>query len=372
MFRNKKVFKGIDYGIVLSVVLICIIGIISIGSAFNVFTPDVASNPRNFIMQIAWFFVASTVATLLLFIDYNTIGGYYRVIYGFCIFLLVLVLIIGTGEDKGSKSWLGIGPFGGQPSELAKLGTVIALAKIMEGMENINTWKNLLKIAVVVLIPMALIQKQPDTGTNIMFAATIFGMLFVAGLDRKIIMGGFGALTAVCLAIWELGVLSGYQKYRILVFLNPELDKLGKGYNAILAKMAIGSGMFFGKGLKDGGLTQGKFIPESHTDFIFSVYAEKFGFIGSAILLLTYFNLIYRGYKIAVRSKDNFGKYMVIGILSMFSFQILQNIGMDIGLMPITGIPLPFVSYGGSSLLTNIIAVSLILNVGMRKKKINF
>lgn len=364
MMLNKKIFKNLDYGILFSVITIVIIGIITIGSATS-------TSSSNFKYQIAWLIVSIPIVFALLLIDYNTIGGYYKVIYFVSIVMLVLVLLFGS-ERNGAKSWLGIGPFGGQPAEFAKLATIIALSKIMEEMENINTFKNLSKIAIYILIPMVLIQLQPDAGTNMIFAVTMLGILFVAGLNLKFLYGvGITGIVGVAV-LWQFDILDAYQKNRILVFLKPELDKLGHGYNAIMAKMAVGSGMFFGMGWNKGNLAGGNFIPESHTDFIFSVFAEEWGFLGVLVLLILYMNIILKSVRIARTAKDKFGTYMVVGILTMITFQILQNIGMDIGLMPITGITLPFMSYGGSSLLTNLISIALILNVSARRQKIDF
>lgn len=366
---EKKVFKNIDYRILLSMFAITIVGIMTISSATKAFSPG--GSYRDFYTQIIWLVLACVAGFFVLVIDYNTIGGYYKILYGGVIMLLVLVLIVGTTRNN-AKSWLGIGSLGIQPSEFAKLAIIITLAKVMEEMENINTFKNLLKIGVICILPMGLIQLQPDLGTNLIFAITIIGMLFVAGLDLKIIYSGIFLAVAGVTAVWNLNILKPYQRDRILVFLRPEMDPLRSGYNAIIAKMAIGSGQFFGMGLYNGMLTKGNFIPELNTDFIFSVFAEEWGFLGCTVLLGLYFNMIIRSINIAKTSKDKFGRYLVVGIVTMLCFQILQNIGMDIGLMPITGITLPFMSYGGSSLITNVISTALVLNVGMRRKKINF
>jgi rod shape determining protein RodA len=372
MIFNKKIFKEIDYGLLISMLIIVIIGIVTIRSATTTIKP--ALNQSIFLV------ISIFAGFIVLLVDYTTIGGYYKFLYIFVNILLVLVLIVGT-TTKGAKAWLGIGSMGVQPSEFAKLVTIITLAKLMEDMEDINTIKNLVKLAIYALIPMVLIQLQPDTGTNIIFIVTIFSMLFIAGLDshivRTVVISVVTLVGGVYIIITQnldkyITFIKPYQWDRIRVFIQPETDKLGAGYNAVLAKMAIGSGGFFGKGLYNTDLVQGKFIPESYTDFIFSVFAEEWGFLGAIVLFILYLNIIIKGINIARSSKDKFGYYMVTGILAMFAFQILQNIGMDIGLMPITGIPLPFMSSGGSSLLTNIIAVAMILNVGSRRQKINF
>lgn len=368
MFLDKKIFKNLDYSIIISIFLLVFIGLLTISSATRVY---LGGTPRYVISQAVWFLVSICVGIIILNIDYNSIGGYYKILYIISIILLILVLLIGS-ERNGAKAWLGIGPFGGQPSELAKIATIITIAKLLEDMENINSLKNLGKLAFVAILPMALIQLQPDLGTNLIFAVTIFGMLFTAGLDKRIIYGGIVSLATSVIAVWELGILKSYQKDRILVFFRPELDRLGSGYNAYVAKTAIGSGKFFGMGLFNGIQSSGNFIPESHTDFIFCVFAEEWGFLGAVVLLVLFLNIILKSINIASTSKDKFGKYLTIGIITMITFQVLQNIGMDIGLMPITGIPLPFISYGGSSLLTTVVSISLILNVGARRKKINF
>lgn len=366
---DKKIFKNMDFGILISMFLIICIGIFTISSATKIY--DATGSHREFYAQIMWLFISCAIGFVVLLIDYNTIGGYYKILYLGSVLMLMAVLVVGRVVNN-AKSWLGVGPLGIQPSELSKLVIIITLAKILEDMENINTLKNLFKIGIIIIIPMGLIQLQPDLGTNLIFAITIMGMIFVAGLDLKVIYGGFATAVVGIAAIWNLNILKDYQRARIMVFLRPETDKLGRGYNALIAKTAIGSGQFFGMGPYNGIQSTGNFIPESSTDFIFSVFGEEWGFLGSIILLGIYLNIIVKSINIAKTSKDRFGKYLVVGIVTMFTFQILQNIGMDIGLMPITGIPLPFMSYGGTSLMTNIISIALILNVGMRRQKINF
>jgi rod shape determining protein RodA len=250
---NKKLFKSIDYNILLSEILLIIIGIITIGSA--------SGGGRPFKMQIAWFVLSFILGFFIILLDYNTIGGFYKALYFLSIFLLLLVLVIGSVRN-GAKAWLGVGSLGIQPSEFAKLTTIITVAKLMEEMENINTFKNLTKLAFYILLPMALIQLQPDTGTNLIFAVTMLGMLFVAGLDMRFIYGTFIAAASAIAVVWQFNIIKPYQKDRILVFLRPELDRLGAGYNAVMAKIAIASGMFFGVGYNKGNLSGGNFIPE--------------------------------------------------------------------------------------------------------------
>lgn len=369
MIFNRKTFKGIDLSIIITMFIIIGFGIVTLSSATKLYSSDVSH--KQFYVQILWFFISCFAGFIVLLVDYNTIGGYYKILYLMAIGLLGMVLVVGRNIN-GAKAWMGFGPLGIQPSEFSKLIIIITLAKILEDMDNINKFKNLAKVVIVAIIPMGLIQLQPDLGTNIIFAVTIIGIIFVAGLDLRFIYTGVIVIVIGIVVIWNTHLLANYQRDRIRVFLNPELDRSGKGYNAIIAKTAIGSGEFFGMGLYNGIQSTGNFIPESSTDFIFSVFGEEWGFLGSLLLLALYLNLIVKSLNIAKTSKDKFGKYLVIGIVTMLTFQILQNIGMDVGLMPITGIPLPFMSYGGSSLLTNVISIALILNVSMRRQKINF
>lgn len=365
---DKKAFKTLDYNILATAVAISVFGIITVSSATNAFR---GGSPKMFISQIAALVISLILGFIVLNMDYNMIGNYYNFIYVAANLLLVAVIFVGTNVN-GHKSWLRLGPMSIQPSEFAKLATIIAIAKVMEQMDNINTWKNLLKIAIYAAIPMFLIKKQPDTGTDIIFAAIIVGMMFSAGLNIKLLIGGMIAGVVGIFAALKAGVFKQFQVQRLLVFLHPDQDTQNYGYNAYLAKIAISSGKFFGKGLYNGELTAGNFIPYCYSDFIYSVYGEEFGFLGSVIILVLYLNLVIRSLKIAKHSKDKFGTYITVGIVAMIVFQIFENMGMDIGLMPVTGIPLPFMSYGGTSLITNMVSIALVLNVGMRRKKIFF
>ena len=212
--------------------------------------------------------------------------------------------------------------------------------------------------------------KQPDLGSSMVLLAIFFVMMFAGGANIKLLSGLI--LSGVLLAPIAWFSLEGFQKKRILVFLNPNMDPLGAGYHVIQSKIAVGSGGLLGKGLYRGTQNQLQFLPEQHTDFIFSVLGEELGFIGGILLLVLYLFLILRMLNIASKSKDLYGMLIIVGVITMFTFHIFINIGMTIGIMPITGLPLPFMSYGGSSFITNMIAVGLVLNVGMRRYKILF
>jgi len=309
---------------------------------------------------------------IIVMINYETFGKLYMVIYVFCNLLLLAVLIFGVGEDSwGAKSWLVVGPIRFQPSEFVKIGVIISVAKYIEkNQEKINQLFTLAKILVFAFIPVGLVLMQPDFGTALVFIFFIFVMLFIAGLDFKYVL--YTAIAGIISLPILWFSLEDYQKNRILVFFDPTLDAMDSGYQVIQSKIAIGSGKLFGMGLYNGNQTQFGFLPEKHTDFIFAVIGEELGLIGGLALLVLYFIMIYRLIKIAKNSKDLFGSLIVIGITSMIIFHILENIGMTMGLMPVTGIPLPFISYGGTFMLSNMISIGLTLSVAVKKEGLSF
>jgi len=233
-----------------------------------------------------------------------------------------------------------------------------------------NTLGELLPVAAYVGVPFLLVLKQPDLGTSLVFLAIFFGMVFAAGIRLRMLAWIFGLGIAAMPVVWHF--LKGYQKMRIMVFMDPNVDPLGAGYHIIQSKIAIGSGMLFGKGLFSGTQSQLNFLPENHTDFIFSVVGEELGFVGCAVLLLLYLIILWRGIRIAQDASDLFGRLLAVGITSMLAFHVLVNAGMTMGIMPVTGIPLPLMSYGVSSLTTNIMAIAILLNIQLRRQKLLF
>ncbi len=365
---DTRLLKKIDFGLIIVVLLICIIGVVAVGSA----TYSLGSE-RYIKTQIISILLGVAAIIIILFIDYNTFARIYIPIYVICNAMLLAVFIFGQGSESwGAQRWIRIGSFGFQPSDFAKLGIIICLAKVLDdNKNNLHKPKVLLKVLLFAGFPMVLILAQPDLGTTLIFAAFIFGMLFVAGLKYKhILIAMVVGIISAPLA-W-FGVLHPYQRNRVLIFLNPEQDPLGGGYHTLQSRVAVGAGMIFGKGLFNGTSNQFGFLPEKHTDFIFSVVAEELGFIGVSVLIILYFIMLYKCIKIARDAKDDFGAYLVSGITFMIAFHIFLNIAMTIGLAPVTGKPLPFVSYGGTFMLTNMIALGLVLNVNMRRDKINF
>lgn len=363
---DKKLLKNIEYPILIAIILLTILSVTMISSATNATTSGNFYTTR---MQIIWFCVGTILMLTVISIDYHSFSSWYKIIYAVNIFLLILVLLVGE-KGGGAQRWLDVGPFTLQPSEFAKLAAILTLASHLEKKKSLNTPKDLVSVILHIAPIMLLIAKQPDLGTSLVLVAISFGMTFAAGLSYKLLG------EAICCGLLGLPIfwhfLKEYQKDRILIFFNPYLDPLGRGYHVIQSKIAIGSGKIFGKGLYNGTQNQLNFLPVKHTDFIFAVLGEELGFIGGVILLLLYFVLIYYSLRVAFKARDLLGTYMVVGIVSMWLFQILVNMGMNMGIMPVTGIPLPFMSYGGSSFLMNMMAAGVVINVGMRRQKILF
>lgn len=370
-----KLIRDIDKALLFSIIGLMLFGILNI---YLCTKGGVFQDPFLFAKrQLIWFFVSLVALYLFVTIDYTVIYRYVPIFYWVSIVLLIAVWIPGIGKKvNGARGWINIG-MTLQPAEVAKFAIILMVAKLLDEMDcEVNNIKNLSKIALYCLIPVGLIAIQPDMGMVMVCFFIILGMLFIAGLDKRIIIGGFTALFLGVVVLWNSGLILDHQKARIVAFMNPETDDSADGYQLNQALVGIGSGGLIGtKPSLDPEVSPGyagTHVPEVQTDFIFSAIAEQWGFVGAMFLLFLYGVLITRMIKIAKKAKDRFGSLICIGLVSYFLFAITQNIGMTIGLIPITGITLPFVSYGGSSLLTTTMAVALVLNIGMRKKKIHF
>ena len=367
----KKLLDNINFGLLINVILICMLGIVTISNATQALK---GGTLKFFEFQIIWTIVGLGLLIATVLIDYNTIKQYYKLIFFANLVLLLVVVALGKVVN-GANSWMKIGTFGIEPSEFMGLSLIIVLAKKIEEYEgNINNLKNISILFLYAIPPIILIYMQPNLGMALVLVAIVIGMLFMGGLNFRIFFGGIIASAAAVLGVWfsPIQILKVYQKNRISIFLNPQNDQLGAGYHIMQSKLAIGSGELFGMGLGHGIISQSGYLPEAQTDFIFSVLGEQFGFIGTCVLVILYALIIFNCLKIARLAKDKFGDMVVIGVVSMLMFHIVENIGMTIGLMPVAGITLPFMSYGGSSMLTNMIAIGLVLNVRIRKNKINF
>ncbi len=365
---RKKIFKNIEWGILICTILLILIGLVALFSATQ------NTEYEELKKQIMWLCISIPIFIVLIFIDYEIIAKASPVFYG--IFLVLLVAVLFTESVNGASSWFDIGPFSLQPSEFAKIFVIIMFASVVvkiqqRGRKEISKPTKLMLSLIVIALPVLLIIKQPDYGTALAFLVSTVMILFTAGIDKKYIIVSI-LLIAILLPILYFFILPEHAKTRIDVFLNPNLDPRGSGYNIIQSKLAIGAGQLFGMGLLKGNQTQLGFLYPKTTDFIFAVIGEEMGFIVTAGIVILYVVLITKSIYVAKTAKDDLGSYIAMGITGIFLFHMLENIGMTIGLLPITGVPLPFVSYGGSSLLTNLIMIALLLNISGRRQKAIF
>jgi rod shape determining protein RodA len=359
----------IDWLLLLAAGLLTVIGFVMVGGA-TVNDPLVLEGGGNpFVArQVVAFLLGLAAAAVTTLFDYRTFRAWSVVAYGVSLVLLVLVLIAGT-EVNGAQAWFRLGPLQFQPAEFAKIAIVLVLAAhFHEYREEALGLRALGEALAFALFPMLLILLQPDFGTFIVFAVVVAGVLLMAGVHVRYLLALVGGSVLACLAALQLGIVKEYQIDRLTAFLDPEnIDRLGAGYNVVQAQIAVGSGQLLGQGIGSGSQTLSRFVPESQTDFIFTVVGEQTGFVGSVLVLGLFALLIWRGLRIAALSRDMFGTLIAAGVVSIFTFQMFINVGMAIGIMPVTGLPLPFISYGGSSLITSWILVGLVQNVHMRR-----
>lgn len=377
---TKRMFKAIDKPFIISVLLILVVGLMVLTSAT---ISVVESNPLYYLeKQLVLIVVSLVLAYLILKIDFGQLQKVSWYVYGLAILLLILVLALGT-EQRGTTGWIGFGTFKLQPAEISKVLIIMGFASFLAHRQGeLRTLKQMIPAFAYVGFPFLLVMLQPDLGTGLVFLAVLVGMMLVAGANPRILLTLVGG--AILLAIiWvilhkQFGIwlpLKDYQLSRLTVFINPYQDGMGgrgDGWNTIQSLVAIGSGGLFGKGLFHGTQAQLQFLPEKHTDFIYAVMGEELGFIGAAGLIILYIIMTYRSLIIALEARDLYSTLLVTGVVTMWLFHILENIGMSIGIMPVTGIPLPFVSYGGSAMMANFMGLALILGVNLRGRKILF
>ncbi|MCC7440107.1 MAG: rod shape-determining protein RodA [Bdellovibrionales bacterium] len=362
--NQEEEFRKFNFNLLLIQVAIFSIGMGNLISA----TAVQDKSQGLYLTQLVWFGVGALLsAFIVLFMHYSFFSRTAWLIYFGAVILLVLTLVMGR-SSLGARRWLQIGGFGMQPSEFMKLALVVALAKFFEDDKKLGgyTFRDLIPPSIIVGIPVGLIMLQPDLGTAmiLLFVATSL-MLFIKINPRTLGILALCALVAAPVAYKY--ALKPYQRQRIVTFLDPMADPKGAGYNSIQSMIAVGSGKFGGKGWKKGTQSQLNFLPEHHTDFIYSVYAEEWGFIGSIFLLALYVMLLMNGISIAYQSNDKFAMVLALGITSIFFWHIVVNLGMVMGLLPIVGVPLPFMSYGGSSLLTAMIGTAILMNIANKK-----
>ncbi len=371
----KKQLSNLDFWLIGAICILSIFGIICIGSATHI---NLGADPDNFYKQMIWFAIGLALMIVASLVDYEALSQFYILFYLLNILLLVAVLFLGTNV-KGATRWIAIGPINVQPSEFAKLIMIFFLAKLLtKKQEQINQIPTLLLVCITVVIPVVLIQKQPSLSASLVLLAILCITLFVAGIDFKIIRLVLCIVVpAIAFVLWDVSlekplimdkILKPHQFTRILTFVDPSRD-MDSYYQTEKAINAIGSGQLNGKGLYQGTLNQLSYLPEPHNDFIFSVIGEEFGFIGCVIVLLLLLFIIFRCILIAVSIRDFFSQLIVVGVAGMIAFQTFINVGVATGIMPNTGMSLPFVSYGGSSMWTNMTAIGLVLNIGMKRSK---
>ncbi|MFH0793042.1 MAG: rod shape-determining protein RodA [bacterium] len=361
MSLDRRQIRLIDPSVPLLMLALTAIGLVVIRGG----TASLTHLEHYTMRQVAWFAVAAAVFVAALIPNYNLLEKFAPLLYWVMIALLV-GLLIRDYAIKGATSWYRIGALRLQPSEFAKIATVFYLARIIADKSNgLARWSDLWKPIGVALLPFLLIAKQPDLGTAAVFVVALGVMLWIGGARRRHLLILLVGLIATGAAAYPF--LKPYQKSRIQVFLNPGADPLNKGYNLAQSQIALGSGQAFGKGWGNGTQTAFQFLPEHHTDFIFASLGEQFGFVGCATVLLLFGVLFARTALLSLRSKDAFGGYLIIGLLSLTVTHVLFNAGMAMGLLPVTGLPLPFISYGGSFLVATYLNFSLILNVDMQR-----
>ncbi len=379
---DRDMLKNVDWIFLGLVYLLLAVNLIILRSASgNV----VAGDPNYYLKrQLLWVLLGTVVMVLAALFNYQLLPRWSKYIYIVTLLMLLAVLLVGS-EHNGAQRWLNLGLFEFQPAELAKLLIIATfacyLARHKDGMMHLPEF---IKACLYVLIPLMLVFLEPDLGTSIVFLAILIGMIWAGGAAPRtllivliiglvLVLALFGYLFFLTDGYQHIPEetpswlpLHGYQLTRLIIFTNPYMDPLDSGYHIIQSEVAIGSGGFWGKGFGEGSQVQGNFLPEHHTDFIFAVVGEEFGFVGCIVLMLLYFLLFWRALRIAYNAKDDVGMLLVVGVTSMLFFQVFINVGMTIGIMPVTGLPLPLLSYGGSSMLMNMMAIGLIVGVSLR------
>ena len=365
---ERRPLRHLDPVLLLAVIALVAIGLFAIYSATHRSLEAVGLDPGFYVKrQITFLALGAVVLMLVASFDYRFLKVYAGLFYAASIVLLVLVRTpIGT-TVSGSQRWFEFMGFQLAPSEVAKVAVICMLAAFLSELRGDATLEDVFRATAIAALPGVLVFLQPDLGTSIVFVAILFGILVVTGARGRYL--AILVLTALVLifAGFQAGLVEDYQIARLTGFLDHGGDPQNRDYNRLQAEIAIGSGGITGLGYLNGTQTNLDFVPAQHTDFIFTVVGEEFGFVGSLALLVIYALVLWRAFRTAMIAKDAFGTYVAAGIGSMFALQIFINIGMNIGIMPITGIPLPFVSYGGSSLLINAACIGLLLNVHMRR-----
>ena len=363
---NIKNFRKIEWWIPLCAIILCAIGLVALFSA------SYDSNLDEFKKQAMWVGISIGIMIIVMFIDYKIIVRLSPILYGMSIIALIAVLF--TEPVNGARSWfeIGDGAFSFQPAEISKVFVILFLSYIMsiiqrKGRDEINRISKLAIIFLIIVCPLLLIIIEPDYGTASAYIIAFLLMIFVAGLDKKYIITAI-MIVAIAVPVAYNFVLPDHAKKRIDTFLNPEADPRGAGYNVLQSKLAIGAGQITGMGILEGNQTQLGYLYPKTTDFIFSVIGEEMGFIVAGSVIVLNVIIITKSIQVAKGIKDEAGSYVATGIAGIFLFHTLENIGMTMGLLPITGVPLLFVSYGGTSMMTSFMCIGILLNISSQRK----
>ncbi|MBE5781007.1 MAG: rod shape-determining protein RodA [Clostridiales bacterium] len=380
-FLDSKPWKKVDWWLLLSTLGLCLVGFIAItfatsspytGGDGSLINKIASLEFGTTIRQFLWFAAGFVAMVALALADYRSLKDISKWIYIVNAGILLALFGLAT-VTRRTVSWYRFGSIGFQPSEFCKISLILFLGKILcdhvRAEDGIDNYPDVMKPLVTMGIVFVLVMLQPDMGTAMVYLCTCLGMMLVVGVKWKIV-GGLGALAGGMLPIMWFFVLDDRQRARIYSVFNQDADLLGQGYNVNYSKMAIGSGGFSGKGMfAEGAMNQLDWVPEKHTDFIFSAIGEAFGFVGCMVVILLYVVLIWRIIYIGMNAQNRFGCLICVGVASMLMAHIFENIAMTMGVMPVTGIPLPFISYGGSNMLTNMMAIGLVMSVKMRIRR---
>jgi rod shape determining protein RodA len=365
---NKRFWKNFDFILLAVTLLLALVGVLIL-YAIGFKVADLAS-PADVRNQIVFVVIGVIALFFAAAIDYRTWIKLTLPLYVGSVLLLGFVLAAGKAA-LGATRWIDLGFFQFQPSELMKLVLIVVLARFFaKNYDQMDRPRFLIQSAMYMLLPVLLVLPQPDLGTAMVLVVIWLAMVSMTKVSKIYFL--VGGVVGVLLLPGAYHFLGDYQKARIAVFLDPSADPQGRGFNVIQSTIAVGSGQLFGRGLASGSQSQLNFLPSQHTDFIFAVLAEKLGFVGGVLLLLMFALLLARGLMVAYRAQDKFGFFVAVGLVTMFVFHLFINVGMNMGIMPVTGIPLPFVSYGGTSLLIGMVGVGLLESINVRRKKLEF
>lgn len=369
---RRSLFHGFDPVLTVVVGLLLFLGTLLVWAATRDWYARGGLDPQYYLKRhIINILIGAVLAYGVTVIDYRLLRAYTPILWGAAVLGLLIVLIPGLGTEKnGARAWIGLpGGFQIQPAELAKVGIIIGMAMILSERSHDSdkpSNKNVVQSLGVAALPVLLIVLQPDMGTILIIAASVVTMIAVSGASSKWVVGLLLlAISGGFIAV-QAGVISEYQVKRLQTFVDPTADTQGSGYQLRQARITVGSGGLLGTGLFNGPQTSGRFVPEQQTDFIFTVAGEQLGFVGSGSILILYLILLMRAFSIARRTNDPFGRLVCTGVIAWFAFQMFENIGMTLGMMPMTGVPLPFISYGGSSMFATLIGFGLLQNVHAR------